>query len=74
MSAPLLKRLYCEWLDPFDDTRLCTSDWSYEKRRSANGYYTREIKRLTQGYKSVFSDILEGRTPKTKIHIYEYAP
>lgn len=59
-------RVTVEWHDPLDGRILCSASWPYQIRRGANGWYTTEIRRLTEGYRTLFSDILEGRTPLTK--------
>lgn len=61
------------WLDPLDEQELCSATWSYNIRRAAMGWYSKEIKRLTDGYKRIFSDILEGRTPKTETTLLRIA-
>lgn len=60
-----------QWVDPFDSQKLCSCDWPWNARKAAEGWYTKEIKRLTEGYKKVFSDVLQDRTPATETEIYE---
>jgi hypothetical protein len=60
------RRLLFEWRDPFDDTLLCSDDFPYNARRSANGFYTKAINTRRIAYKAIFSDVLEGRTPAVR--------
>lgn len=62
------KRIEIEWSDPFDDTPLCSESRPYEPRKAADGFYLKHVNRLTEAYKSVFSDILEGRSPAVSIN------
>ena len=64
------KRIQVEFIDPLDDQLLCSSDWPYNIRKAADGWYSKEIKRLTAGFKNMFSDILQGRDVKTITTIY----
>lgn len=63
------KRIEIAWTDPFDDRPLCSEEGPYEPRKAAQGYYTQRVQYLTDAYKSLFSDILEGRTPMVSINL-----
>lgn len=65
MSKHRPDRITVTWTDPWDNTTLCVNSWPYNIRRAADGWYSREIARLREGYRYLFSDVLGGRTPKT---------
>lgn len=67
MSNVRPKRIVIEWSDPFDDRPLCSEDRCYEPRKAAEGFYLAHVNRLTAAYKSLFSDILQGRSPVVSV-------
>lgn len=66
---PTPSRIFVKFLDPFDGRLLCASDYSYNPHLSADSFYSRRIRKEVAAYKSIFSDILQGRTPKLDILI-----
>lgn len=62
-------RIKVTYADPFDGKLLCSSEFPYNKRMSADGFYTRGIRVMCKGLKSIQSHILEGREPKPKVEI-----
>ena len=63
------RRVVLTWTDPFDDTILCTEDLAYDARKSAAGYYTRRVKIAREAFKKIWSDVLQGRTPRVGVRI-----
>lgn len=69
-SHPRPKEIEIKWSDPFDDRTLCSERRPYDPRKAADGFYTAHVKRCTAAYKSIFSDILEGRAPAVAITLH----
>jgi len=61
------RRIIIKYTDPFDDTWLCSSNYCYDPRLSATGFYSHGIKIMRSGIKKIQSHILEGRTPKVSV-------
>lgn len=55
------------FFDPFDMRLLSELCISYDRRHSAQGRYSRHVKKMIAMHKTMDSNILQGRTPKTKI-------
>lgn len=49
--------------DPFDDQELCSSLLTYDRRRSAAGFYIQYAKRMVTAAKVGAPQIIEGREP-----------
>jgi hypothetical protein len=63
------KRIIVRYVDPFDGRWVCTSDYAYDARMAADYFYSRAIRKMKEGLKSIQSHVLEGRTPKAEIEI-----
>lgn len=63
------RRVVITYSDPFDGALLCEEDLCYDARKSADGYYTRRVKLAREAFKSIWSDVLQGRTPKIAVRL-----
>ncbi len=62
-------RIVLTYRDPFDDALLLKCDLLYQRRKSADGFYSRYAKCLKSGLKQIQSEILQGRDPKINVEI-----
>lgn len=58
-----------KFTDPFDGRILTECNLGYDKRLSAESFYSRKAKQIQRGLKSIFSDVLNGRTPSISVKI-----
>lgn len=50
--------------DPFDGAFLGEMNMRYNRRKSADGFYSRRVKMLRDLHKTLDSKTLQGRTPR----------
>ena len=70
ISAPTNKRprrVVLTWTDPFDGAFLCAEDIAYDARRAASGYYSRRVTLTRAAGRRIWSDALQGRTPRVGV-------
>lgn len=63
-------RLEAKYTDPFTKAVLCTMDLRVDRKRSADGFYSRYVKNIQAGLRSVCSRDLQGRTPRVALKLY----
>ncbi len=68
-GIPLPLRIVLTYRDPFDEALLLKCDLLYQRRKSADGFYSRYAKHLKSGLKQIQSEILQGREPKINVEI-----
>lgn len=63
-SRPL--RVYVAFVDPFDETPICTLNLPWRRRLSALGFYSRHIIHVAKNCHKFDGGTLEGRIPITR--------
>jgi hypothetical protein len=61
--------VHVTYSDPFDGTMLCRSSMPYERRRAADGFYSRGVRVMKEGLKTICSKTLQGRTPSVSVKL-----
>lgn len=65
-------RIWVRYYDPFDGRMLCEQGLCYDARKSAEGYYTKYVKKFKAAIGQIFSDVLQGRIPTVTIAFSYY--
>jgi len=61
------RRIVVTFIDPFDDEPVAENNYAYDARLSANGFYSRHVRKMQQALKQIQSHILQGRTPRIEV-------
>lgn len=63
------RRIIVTFLDPFDGEPVAENNYHYDPRLSADGFYSRHVRKVQQALKQIQSNILQGRTPKVSVQM-----
>ena len=63
------RRILVTYFDPFDGVEIASSDYSYDAHKSADGFYSRHVRKCRDALKTIQAHILQGRTPEITVEL-----